>query len=304
MNRHHWLWVKCFIAFLLLGATSASAQVANEGRCGADQLTNNEQADARIDWAFRCGYINAQAAWSYKNYFDIASSSIKEKTSHTYPLFGWLSPKDQTLTFVWKAPIDRYADCPRPYEATLGGYPQAVGECVAGCYTPEQRLRFSGGEVAIRRAVETNRTDIVTLGMNATMEQLKFQVGKVAVYTVDITEAKQPIFNIRTASGGLLRVTPNHPIVDGSGVVKQAHEFVVGDELVRANGALDPVISIEKELFYGKAYNLKPTTFDPLTNIVVAEGFLNGSGRYQDKSVTEGNRSLLRKNIPDSAFAQ
>jgi hypothetical protein len=35
----------------------------------------------------------------------------------------------------------------------------------------------------------------------------------------------------------------------------------------------------------------------------VAQGFLNGSGRYQDKTVTEGNRALLRRNIPDSALA-
>jgi hypothetical protein len=290
------------VALVFLFATSASAQVPNEGRCASDQLYSNTVANERIEWALRCGHITAQQAWSYRNEFDVAAGMPKPKTLYTYPLFGWLYP-DIYRTVVWVAPTDRNAQCPLPYNGTYGGYARVVSECLVGCYTPEQKLRFSTGEVTIQDAEENDRTDIVTLSAVASMERLSFQTGQVASYTVDIVDAEQTILNIRTRSGGHLRVTTNHPIVDSSGVMKQADEFLEGDELIREDGSLDPIVSIEKELFYGKTYNLKPDTYDALTNIVVAQGFLNGSGRYQDKTVTEGNRALLRRNIPDSALA-
>ncbi|MCP3137651.1 Hint domain-containing protein [Pyxidicoccus xibeiensis] len=288
------------MAVLLFTGATASAQVPNEGRCASDQLFSNAAANERIEWALRCGYINSQAAFSYRYYFDVAASAVKPKDLFTYPLFGWLTNIYNTL--VWVAPTDRNASCTVPYNATYGGNAHVVDECLVGCYTPEQKLRFSTGEVAIKEAMQTHRTDVVTLSPDATMDRLSFQTGQVVAYVADVVDAEQPILNIRTRKGGHLRVTTNHPVLDSSGVMKQADEFREGDELVREDGSLDPIDSIEKELYFGKTYNLKPSTYDPVTNIVVAQGFLNGSGRYQDKSVTENSRALLRKNIPDSVF--
>ena len=286
------------VVLLFTGAT-ASAQVPNEGRCASDQLYSNIDANERIEWALRCNHITAQAAWSYRNYFDITTSTPRTKTLYTYPLFGWAV--DIYNTLVWIAPINRNAPCNVGFNATYGNA-RVVAECVIGCYTPEQKLRFSTGEVTIREAMQSHRTDVVTLSPDATMDRLSFQTGQVVAYTADVVDAEQPILNIRTRLGGHLRVTTNHPILDGTGVMKQADAFQEGDELVREDGSLDPIASIEKELYFGKTYNLKPSTYDTTTNIVVAQGFLNGSGRYQDKTVTENGRVLLRQNIPDAVF--
>ena len=301
MNIRHLPWGKSLAVMMLLGATGASAQVANEGRCASDQLFTNAQANERIEWALRCGTITAQQAFDFRNFFDPASGTVQPKPIYTYPVYGWPASVAANA-IVWVAPTDRNTSCTLPYSAAHGGYARVVTECVIGCYTPEQTVRFSTGDVAIADAMRSQRTDVVTLAPGATFDRMSFQTGQVAAYTADIVDAEQPLLNIRTRGGGHLRVTTNHPIVDSAGVVKQADEFQEGEELVRADGSLDAIVSIEKELYFGKTYNLKPSTYDSTTNIVVAQGFLNGSGRFQNKSVTEGNRVLLRQNIPDSVF--
>ncbi|MCP3137649.1 Hint domain-containing protein [Pyxidicoccus xibeiensis] len=301
MNIRHIPWGQSLLVVMLLGATGASAQVV-EGRCASDQLFNNAQANERVEWALRCGKITAQQAFDYRSFFDPSSGTIQPKSLYTYPVFGWEASATANAA-VWVAPTDRNAACTVPYSAPHGGGARVVTDCVIGCYTPEQQLRFSTGELAIKEAMQSQRTDVVTLSPDASMDRLSFQTGRVVAYTADVVEAEQTILNIRTRLGGHLRVTTNHPVLDSSGVMKQADEFREGDELIREDGSLDPIVSVEKELYFGKTYNLKPSTYDAVTNIVVAQGFLNGSGRYQDKTVTESNRVLRRQNIPDSVFA-
>ncbi|MCE9668083.1 hypothetical protein LY474_09685 [Myxococcus stipitatus] len=289
------------LAVLIVGAAASAQPVPNEGRCASDQIGSNYYANERIEWALKCGHINAQQAFNYRQFFDIATGTVQVKSLYTYPLYGW--PVDLYNTLVWIAPMDRNAPCTVGYNATYGSYARVVSECLVGCYTPEQKVRFATGDIGIQEAMMSQRTDVVTLAPGATFDRLTFQTGKVVAYVSDVADAEQPLLNIRTRGGGHLRVTTNHPIVDSAGVVKQADEFQEGEELIRADGSLDAIVSIEKEMYFGKTYNLKPATFDPTTNIVVAQGFLNGSSRFQDKTVTEGNRVLLRQNIPDSALA-
>ena len=130
------------------------------------------------------------------------------------------------------------------------------------------------------------------------MEALLFQTTTVGSYSIDIAPAKQDLLLFQTASGNTLRVTLNHPIVDSTGTVRQAKEFTQGEELIRSDGSLDPIVAIEPQRFFGKVYNVAPVTRDEVTNIVVAQGFLNGSSRYQNESLKDLNRSILRRNIP------
>ncbi len=66
----------------------------------------------------------------------------------------------------------------------------------------------------------------------------------------------------------------------------------------REDGSFDVIVSIDKKQLYTQTYNLRPVTTDLLSNIVVAQGFLNGSARFQSEFVDELNRVLLRANIP------
>jgi hypothetical protein len=55
---------------------------------------------------------------------------------------------------------------------------------------------------------------------------------------------------------------------------------------------------------FTKVYNLKPTTTDLTSNILVAQGYLSGSVRYQNEYIKYLNRVLLRHNIPSSVIAR
>ena len=121
---------------------------------------------------------------------------------------------------------------------------------------------------------------------------------------MDIAPAQQTIFTLRMKSGGQLRVTNEHPLVTSDGVMKQAQTLVVGEELVRDNGSPDPVVSIVKSTELTKVYNLRPTTTDLTSNILVAQGYLTGSARYQNEYIKYLNRVLFRQKIPSAMIAR
>ncbi|MFP2907631.1 hypothetical protein ACLESD_21785 [Pyxidicoccus sp. 3LFB2] len=55
----------------------------------------------------------------------------------------------------------------------------------------------------------------------------------------------------------------------------------------------------DKDLVVTKAYNVRPVTTDLTSNILVAQGFLSGSQRFQSEYLTEMNRLIIRSNVPD-----
>jgi hypothetical protein len=166
--------------------------------------------------------------------------------------------------------------------------------CKVGCYAPETRILFSSGEMAVADAFEAKKLDVVTLDPLATLGDMRFVENKVDKYIVDIAPATQHVVSIHTASGGNLRITRQHPVVLASGDMVTASQLRVGDKLLRADGAADDIAFIEEESYFGKAYNLNPVTEDAVSNIVVAEGYLNGSHRMQTKEIDYEHRRMLR----------
>jgi len=127
------------------------------------------------------------------------------------------------------------------------------------------------------------------------------QVGR---WTVDIAPANQAIYTIKMKSGGSLRVTNEHPLVTGEGVMKQAQELAVGEQLVRDNGQRDPIVSITKADEFTKVYNVRPATTDLTTNVLVAQGYLAGSAAYQNEFLKYLNRVLFRGKVPASLITR
>ncbi|HEX8114954.1 MAG TPA: Hint domain-containing protein, partial [Kofleriaceae bacterium] len=173
------------------------------------------------------------------------------------------------------------------------------------CYTPDQSLRFSTGDVNILDAFNALRDDVVTLSSDATLNNPKKQVSRVYSYTREIRDVEQPIFKVTTQSGGSLSVTNEHPILVSNGhdgrLVK-AEKIHEGDRLVKADGTPDPVVHIEKTTFFGKVYNIKPAPEELVSNILIAQGFLVGSARFQNDDIMYMNRSLLFRSVPDDVM--
>jgi hypothetical protein len=177
-----------------------------------------------------------------------------------------------------------------------------VAYCESGCYAPDQSLRFSDGDVNIVDAMKAGRDDLVTLSPDATLDALTTQTSKVARYTTEIRDAENVIYTLTTASGGSLSVTSEHPILTSEGRLVQAQKLAKGDALLKADGTSDPITRIEKTTRFGKVYNITPVSPEPVANILIAQGYLVGSARFQNDDVAYINRVLLFRAVPEEVM--
>lgn len=174
------------------------------------------------------------------------------------------------------------------------------GICEPGCYTPDQKILFEQGAVEIGTAQKAGLSDLMTLSPQASFANILLIKNSVLYYTLDQKPAPQQILTFQMASGGHISVTTQHPLVTQLGSIKKANDFLVGESLVKQDGQPDEIMSIEAETWTGRVYNLKPVTTDLTSNILVAQGYLNGSGRFQSEYIEELNRVLIRHNVPDA----
>ena len=178
--------------------------------------------------------------------------------------------------------------------------------CTSSCYTPDQNVRFATGDVNIADAFNAVRNDVITLSPDATLDNLSTQVSGVFSYTHESrNNITQPIYTVTTASGGSLSVTNQHPVLvasSGSGRLLMAERLREGDDLLKADGTLDPIVQIVKTNHTGQVYNLAPTATEHVSNILIAQGFLVGSSRFQNDDLKYMNRGLLFRAVPDNVM--
>jgi hypothetical protein len=232
------------------------------------------------------------------------------KWSHTtqrarpiYPTFE-NSPVIGSGTQLFPHPT--LADC-RLYTDRNGTTPYTndryvAAYCESSCYTPDQSLRFSDGDVNIVDAMKAQRDDVITLSPDATLDNLTTQTSRVYSYTSEIRDGEHVVYKVTTASGGSLSVTNEHPVVTSEGRMVKAAKLNKGDELLKPDGTPDPIIKIEKTTHFGKVYNIKPVARERVANILVAQGYLVGSARLQNDDVKYVNRVLLFRGIPNEVM--
>lgn len=122
---------------------------------------------------------------------------------------------------------------------------------------------------------------------------------KIDYFTADTKSYKQPIITFETESGGSITVTEEHFLVTGNGDVTKAKKIKSGMSLVSESGQLDKIVKvIPNKNFVGKAYNLAPVSYQNNDNIVVADGYLNGSVKYQEGLIRNVDRKIMRNLVP------
>jgi hypothetical protein len=227
----------------------------------------------------------------------------RKKGRALYPTFGTtpdINDPDNQQLFPNPADPD---DC-RLYTDPAGTTPtdqgfHVNGYCEAACYTPEQKLLFSEGEVSILEALNARREDLITLAPDATRDALKLRQNRTFSYTLETRDAEHRIYVITTESGGELRVTHEHPVINGEGRMVQAQTLKVGHALMKVDGTTDRIVDIQTTTHFGKVYNITPVTTDLVSNVLVAQGFLVGSARFQNDEVGYINRVILYRSMPD-----
>lgn len=172
------------------------------------------------------------------------------------------------------------------------------GWCESSCYTPEQELLFSDGYRAIGEAIQELLPTMITLAPDSTLGDVQFQETPVYSYTRELRDSEHVIFELKMASGGELRVTAEHPVLVSTGRMVTAASLHVGDKLIRESGGTDSIVDIDRTTHFGKVYNIKPATNDLVSNVLVAQGYLVGSARYQNDDVGYINRVILGRAIP------
>lgn len=252
--------MRLLYALFLCTASSVVAEasyISILDRCTEQNLVPAE-AEMRIAWFLACRKQPPELVELVEFY--------AQRKPVSYPLV--YSPSANS----WKGPLRKDAPC---------GDWVIKSFCIASCYTPDQEILFESGFLPIEEALNHNETHLIVLAPNSTLQKPVFKTISVEAYARSWQESHEIIRVIQTRSGGELKVTENHPVLLGSGDMIEARDLQIGDFLIKQNGQLDPVVAIQNVDYFGKVYNISPQSLDPYENILVAQGFLMGSGAYQ-----------------------
>jgi len=311
--KHLAFFTAATLAALTAFDGTASAQVLTAARCANAFTVNNDIAQRRYAWSLWCRGNATAMGRNPEHYLSQMSMDDYAATSPTTPTVERPYIRAQLfptyLDFVtfsyWDIPGTHLSTNPNPTvpptnTALCTVLPTSAvnaGLCVAGCYVEDTALQFADGPIGIKAASQANRADIVTLSPDSTLDSIALSTNKVDRYVTDLEAQVQTIHTIRTASGGQLRVTSEHPLLDSEGIIRQAQMLKAGDKLVRANGKHDPIVSIQTSKEFTKVWNVQPVTTDYTSNLLVAGGFVNGSLRYQNEFLDTINSLILRRTL-------
>lgn len=287
----------------VLSATNNYCSAIQPARCSHDSLSIPESLK-RLDWMKAC----ESKVPAIKIFFDIIGGADQLSTylnDTTSSLYGTARPRPLYVTFSdeanqpWIAPktftTKEAANCEVPVNAKI------FGICTSSCYTPDQKLLFNvAGKqqyIPIIDAIGEKQQSIMTLAPESVMEKLKFTSAPIAHFISELVNTNHKIRTFYTSSGGKLSVTFNHPLVASDGVIREASDFKVGDQLIKADGSFDEIKSIEEMVYPGKVHNVLPYGESIMGNIIVAEGFLSGSAYFQNDGVNYLNQKILRSNL-------
>jgi len=269
-------------------------------RCSQDSLSN-EQAQGRYKWLVKCASSVPAIKDFLDNFKDVKASKFEINSSGRtlYPTFMNSSTSPEK---PWIAPKSDAANCEVPSTA----YIAAV--CVSSCATPEQEIlsqlnaKDKISSVSFLDALTNNYGFVATPQSQSSMNSKKLQKVKVDQWVTELLDTDHDILIFKMKSGGSLRLTLNHPLLTSEGSMKQASEFKVGDSLVKLGGLIDPILSIEKTKHFGKVYNVFVKSSELHKNVVVTNGYFNGTAYFQNEGAKNMNRTVLRKKLVRGVF--
>lgn len=268
-------------------------------RCSHDSLSN-AQAKGRYEWMLKCR-DKVPVIQEFLTNFDgvqTGGAAIDASSRVLYPTFMNAGVKPEK---AWIAPTSSKSACDVPAKV----YVSAV--CVSSCATPEQQIltELKAGRAAGQSFIDalTARTaSVVTLTADSSLSRMGYETTPVSQWVTELVDTEHEILVFRMKSGGELRVTPNHPLVDAEGRMREARTFTAGDALVKMGGARDEVRAIQTVKHVGKVYNVFTASSEPHRNLVITGGYVNGSAFYQNEGAADMNRQVLRGRLLKGVF--
>lgn len=273
------------LSVLALAATPALAIGVSVVRCDTAVNTSAE-ADGRNQWVRVCAKGHVPDAMLEDAERGIAALNAGNPARKYY-----MAIFDGSNGQALDLPVSALFSC-----YTLPATHRVIGLCQAGCFTPEQLILTDTGYT--RADSVASARSLVTLSPEATLEAPTFTTSPLA-YTIKTLNPTtiETIRTFATADGGSLRVTLEHQLLDGTGYMRAAAGFVVGDELVRENGARVRIVSLTDERVLGRVFHAAPEIDSEIGNVLVAQGFLGGSHKTQARALANVNRLILRAGL-------
>lgn len=273
-------------------------------RCSQDSLDNTHAVE-RYKWMLKCESTVPVIKEFLDNFSNVKGSNkytIDAKARVLYPTFMVHSEGKEK---VWIAPTSSQANCTVPVNA----YVAAV--CVSSCATPEQQILVEANAhlqkmkyTSFIDALTQKMAKVGTLTTDSNIHTKTVKATEVDQWVTEMLDTEHVILEFHMKSGRSLRLTPNHPVVSEDGSIHLAETFKAGDNLVQLGGDLDPIVSINETKYFGKVYNLFVKSADPLHNIVVTNGYLNGTAFFQNEGSSNINRVLLQKRLTKGVFSK
>jgi hypothetical protein len=277
--------------------------------CSKDSLDDSESL-GRYKWMVKC-QDQIPAVKEFLGKFTDVGITIRngkvkiddDSNRILYPTFVNRATKPEK---IWIAPKLESASCSVP--ATI--YITAVCEADADCATPEQQILASPQSkgnskyTTFIEALTRNYSYVSTLKTNSDINSNRIEKIAVDKWVTTPVDADHDIIVFKMKSGGSLKVTPNHPLLASDGLIKAARDFKVGDHLVVVGGKLDPIISLDHMNHYGKVYNLLVKSSDLKKNIVITNGYLNGTAFFQNKGAENMNRQIFKNKMIQGVFSK
>lgn len=269
-------------------------------RCSQDSLTNGF-AEARYKWMKKCR-AEVPAIDEFFNAFEHldTGAGFWDGKRQLYATFMDKSKKPEK---AWIAPKTSTASCKVPD----GVYVAAV--CLASCATPEEMILASErqnrtGYVRFDEAWQKNLPFVATLTSRSTIDSKRVHSSRVDQWVTELVDTDHQMVQFELKSGQILKLTPNHPLLTKDGVMKMAMDFKVGESLVMLGGELDEIVRLTEIQYFGKVYNVFVKSNALQHNIVVTNGYLNGTAYFQNEGTKDLNRQLFRARVIDGALVK
>lgn len=286
------------ISLLMLQANAYGALVIDPARCGHDNLNPGSPSElagtawGRNQWLKVCQPDRYDTVFPNEDYRGpLAAGKVM------YPTYAKITGTGANGEVMFADTGYRAPTTPPPSPGDAACVVPApnrfVGLCTASCVTGDTLIDAENSRPQIAK-FNTDRREKVQVPQFSQGSVL-LQPMPVKNQIKDMMDAHQEVFVISTVSGATVKASEHHPFLMASGYMARSSQLRVGDSLVQVNGKADPIVSISKEMIFGKLYNVSVDTTDRRKSMYVVNGLISGDRKIQDEQVSEFNRAVLRE---------
>lgn len=171
-----------------------------------------------------------------------------------------------------------------------------AGVIYKDCLTPSQPVKFSGAYKPIGEAAAAHASTVTTLAARPSLEA-GARLAEKPIQRFIPTQFTGSIFNLHLSDGATIALTGNHPMVLGNGRMVPADTLHSGDNLLRADGDTEVVLSVTEAPYSGTVWTVRPKSEKKLENVMVVKDLLTGSSRFTEEWSDEETRLLRARSI-------